>query len=239
MKLIDLKKLFLLLLLMSSSLFSETIGKASWYGEKFHGKKTASGELFNMYDYTAAHPSYPFGTMLKVTNLSNNKSVKVRVTDRGPYTDDRIIDISFQSAEEIGMIAQGVAEVRVEKIDMESSQPMEIYPLDENEIAVVKKSDVKREKIEDEEHDQVIVQRSEVKSDNKEPIKLQIASFSIKENAEKFIESEKNSYDLKIEELYVEHLNKTLYKVVILCDSKDMVKDIRDSKKYHGAYVFK
>lgn len=243
MKSIHLKKLFLLLLLFTaSSLFAETVGKASWYGEKFHGKKTASGELFNMYDYTAAHPSYAFGTMLKVTNLSNNKSIKVRVTDRGPYADNRIIDISFQSAKEIGMVESGIAEVRVEKIDIESSTPTEIYPLDSNESisdtepAISKSVKVKSQKLEFDE-DQLIVQHSEAKSEDKEFIKLQIASFSTKENAEKFMKYEENDYDMEIEKLYVKHLNKTLYKVVILCESSIMVKDIRDSKKYNGAYI--
>lgn len=241
MKSIHLKKLSLLLLLFTaSSLFAETVGKASWYGEEFHGKKTASGELFNMYDYTASHPSYPFGTMLKVTNLSNNKSIKVRVIDRGSYSDNGIIDISFQSAKEIGMVESGVADVKVEKIDMESSTPTEMYPLDLNEsildIEPVINTSVKSQKLKLDE-DQVIVQRSESKSEDKKIIKLQIASFLTKENAEKFMEYEKNDYNMEIEKLYVQHLDKTFYKVVILCESSMMLQDIRDSKKYNGAYI--
>ena len=230
MKAIHLKKLFLLLLLSSSVLFSKTIGEASWYGEKFHGKKTASGELFNMYDYTAAHPYYAFGTMLNVTNLSNNKSIKVRVTDRGPYSDERIIDLSFQAAEEIGMVQSGVAKVSVEKVDIPTSNPLEIYPIEsEEEVDFL-------------EEDQVFVPVKKTATERKakekkEDIKLQIASFSTKENAEKFIQHEKSSYKMERVEMYVKHLNKTLYKVVILCDSSTMVKDILNSKKYKGAYI--
>ena len=223
MKSIYLKKLFLLLLLSSSFLFSATTGKASWYGKKFHGKKTASGELFNMYDYTAAHPSYAFGTMLKVTNLSNNKSINVRVTDRGPYADDRIIDLSFQAAKEIGMLPNGVAKVKVEKVNIQTSNTSEIYPIESDE-GVDSLSENK-----------VILDVK--KNEIKEKIKLQIASFSKKENAEKYINHEKNAYKIQIEEVYVKHLEKTLYKVIIVCDSSTMVQDIRDSKKYKGAYI--
>ena len=250
MKAIHLKKLFLLLLLSSSVLFSKTIGKASWYGEKFHGKKTASGELFNMYDYTAAHPSYAFGTMLKVTNLSNKKSIKVRVTDRGPYTDERIIDLSFQAAEEIGMVQSGVAKVSVEKVDIPSSDPIEIlYPIElEEEVAVleedqvfvaVKKTATKEKASEKKAPEEMLDEVFSLRKakEKKEDIMLQIASFSTKKNAEKFIKHEKSTYTMEIADMYVKHLNKTLYKVVILCDSSTMVQDILNAKKYRGAYI--
>ena len=79
-------------------------GMASWYGKKFHGKKTASGERFNMYELTAAHRTLPFGTKVKVTNLENNKSVVVRINDRGPHVKGRIIDLSYAAAKKIDMI---------------------------------------------------------------------------------------------------------------------------------------
>ncbi len=77
-------------------------GVASWYGKKFHGRKTANGEFYNMHDYTAAHPKYPFGTILRVTNLENGKDVIVRVNDRGPFRRGRKLDLSFAAAQEIG-----------------------------------------------------------------------------------------------------------------------------------------
>lgn len=93
------------------------IGYASWYGPGFHGRRTASGEIFNMYDYTAAHRSLPFGTRVRVTNLKNGKSVVVRINDRGPAKKDRIIDLSYQAAKKIDMIRDGIVKVRVEVIE--------------------------------------------------------------------------------------------------------------------------
>jgi len=87
-------------------------GIASWYGPGFHGRKTASGEIFNTYDFTAAHKTLPFHTYLKVTNLENGKSVIVKVNDRGPYVGARIIDLSKASRDAIGM--DGLAKVRLE-----------------------------------------------------------------------------------------------------------------------------
>ena len=91
-------------------------GTASWYGPGFHGRRTASGEVFDMYDYTAAHPFLPFGTRVRVTNLANHRSVVVRINDRGPHAKNRIIDLSYQAAKKIGMIGPGTAKVRVEVV---------------------------------------------------------------------------------------------------------------------------
>ncbi len=89
-------------------------GKASWYGGFFHGRRAASGERYDMEEFTAAHKTLPFGTEVLVTRLDNSKSVLVRVTDRGPYIAGRIIDLSRAAAEAIGMIGQGVAKVRID-----------------------------------------------------------------------------------------------------------------------------
>lgn len=90
-------------------------GKASFYAKKFNGRKTASGERLHPDSLTCAHRTYPFGTRLKVTNPANGRSVVVRVTDRGPYVKGRIIDLSIRAAREIGIIAQGIAPVVVER----------------------------------------------------------------------------------------------------------------------------
>ena len=92
------------------------IGYASWYGKKFHGRPTASGEIYNMYDLTAAHKKLPLGTYVKVTNLSNGKSVVVKINDRGPYVGNRIIDLSYAAAKKIGMVEKGVQKVKIEAI---------------------------------------------------------------------------------------------------------------------------
>lgn len=98
-------------------------GVASWYGSKFHGKLTANGETYNMNDMTAAHRSLPFNTIVKVTNLDNGKSVRVRINDRGPYVDNRIIDLSREAARRIDMENAGVANVRIELVS-EGDRPV-------------------------------------------------------------------------------------------------------------------
>ena len=92
-------------------------GKASYYSKKFSGRQTASGERLHHDSLTCAHRTYPFGTLLKVTNPANGKEVIVRVTDRGPYVKGRIIDLSVRAARELGIIAQGIAPVTVERYD--------------------------------------------------------------------------------------------------------------------------
>jgi rare lipoprotein A len=93
-------------------------GEASYYAEKFHGKQTANGEIFDMYKISAAHKTLPFNTILKVTNLENKKSVVVRVNDRGPYKNGRVLDLSYQAAQEIDMISSGVIKVKIQIVKM-------------------------------------------------------------------------------------------------------------------------
>jgi rare lipoprotein A len=89
-------------------------GLASYYSDKFHGRKTASGETFNMYKLTAAHRTLPFGTKLKVTCINTGKSTVVTVTDRGPFHGNRALDLSYGAARAIGIIDQGVAKVKID-----------------------------------------------------------------------------------------------------------------------------
>src|SRR5262245_17651007 len=89
-------------------------GLASWYGPQFHGRRTASGEVFNQDKFTAAHPTLPWGSKVKVTNLTNGKSVDVRINDRGPYGKGRIIDVSRAAARALDMVGQGLATVQIE-----------------------------------------------------------------------------------------------------------------------------
>ncbi len=91
-------------------------GVASYYGAKHQGKRTASGERFNQYALTAAHRKLPFGTRVKVTNLKNDRTVVVRINDRGPHTRGRLIDLSREAAEELGMLRSGTARVRVQSL---------------------------------------------------------------------------------------------------------------------------
>jgi rare lipoprotein A len=89
-------------------------GKASWYGAPFHGRQASNGEIYDMNKLTAAHRTLPFNTVVRVTNVSNGKSTTVRITDRGPFVDNRIIDLSYAAAKEIGSIGPGVVPVRIE-----------------------------------------------------------------------------------------------------------------------------
>ncbi|WP_318247425.1 septal ring lytic transglycosylase RlpA family protein [Microbulbifer agarilyticus] len=92
-------------------------GHASWYGTKFHGRKTANGEVYNMYAMSAAHKTLPLPSYAKVTNLDNGRSIIVRVNDRGPFVPGRIIDLSYTAAQKLGYIDKGVARVEVEALD--------------------------------------------------------------------------------------------------------------------------
>jgi len=91
-------------------------GIASWYGKDFHGRHTASGEIYNMYGLSAAHKVLPLGTRVRVINLSNSRSVIVPINDRGPFIKGRVIDMSYGAAKKLGMVKEGLAKVRIEVI---------------------------------------------------------------------------------------------------------------------------
>jgi len=108
---------------MASSLGFKQRGLASWYGQKFHGHLTSNGETYDMYAMTAAHKSLPLPTYARITNLGNNKTVIVRVNDRGPFHGDRVIDLSYAAASKLDYRKTGVAEVLVEAIDADQWSP--------------------------------------------------------------------------------------------------------------------
>ncbi len=93
--------------------FSQT-GKASWYGPRFHGRKTANGERFDQNALTAAHRTLPLGSIVTVRNVENGRTVRVRINDRGPYVEGRVIDLSREAARRLGLVQDGVASVRIE-----------------------------------------------------------------------------------------------------------------------------
>lgn len=98
--------------------------KASWYGPGFHGRKTANGEKFDQMSYTAAHKSLRFGTLLKITNPKNGKSIVVRINDRGPYIEGRDLDLSKAAALELGLMRKGVARLKVEELKINGLDEM-------------------------------------------------------------------------------------------------------------------
>src|SRR5882724_9396736 len=104
------------------------IGTASWYGDYFQGKATASGEPYNMYDLTAAHPTLPLGSWVRVTNLRNGRAVVVRINDRGPVVPGRIIDLSYNTARVLQFQSQGLQRVRLDVVRTKAPQPQAAQP---------------------------------------------------------------------------------------------------------------
>ncbi|NLW68283.1 MAG: septal ring lytic transglycosylase RlpA family protein [Bacteriovoracaceae bacterium] len=93
-------------------------GIASWYGKDFHGRPTASGEIYDMYGFSAAHKTIPLGSTVRVTHLGNGRSIVVPINDRGPFVGERIIDLSYGAARHLGMVKEGIAKVRVEVLQI-------------------------------------------------------------------------------------------------------------------------
>ena len=147
-------------------------GMASWYGREFHGKKTASGEKFNMNDLTAAHKTLAFGTILEVKNLDNGKTVKVKINDRGPYKGERIIDLSYDAAKEIGMVSKGEVLVGINIIGKASAKKSKI------------KSKIKPRDVEPVSEDQE-ADNEDQKQSKKESLSIQAGAFYSKKNADK------------------------------------------------------
>lgn len=110
-------------------------GVASWYGKKFHGQKTSIGEIYDMYGMTAAHTTLPIPSYARVTNLANNKSVIVRVNDRGPFLHERIIDLSYTAAAKLGIIGKGQGQVEVESLNGDENTSAPISPIYKEAVA--------------------------------------------------------------------------------------------------------
>lgn len=132
------KNLFLLALMLLSfaGMQAQEFGVASYYADAFHGRKTASEEIYDANKMTAAHKELPFGTMIRVTRLDNNKSVVLRVNDRGPFISGRIVELSKVAAQKIGLIRDGIAEVKVEivkeKAELAEKSAKKVTPKPEN-----------------------------------------------------------------------------------------------------------
>lgn len=125
-------------------------GNASWYGKKFHGHKTSNGEIYDMFSMSAAHKNLPLPSFVKVTNLSNNKTVIVRVNDRGPFHSERIIDLSYAAAYKLDMLKSGTAKVSIELIIPEADSTTLFKPTPEWFIQVLASSNkIKTQQIAD------------------------------------------------------------------------------------------
>lgn len=169
-------------------------GMASWYGKKFHGKKAASGEIYNMYDKTAAHKTLPFGTYVRVKNLSNLKEVTVKINDRGPFVKGRIIDLSYDAARKVGLVGPGVARVRVVALS--------------KEVGKIKSGNKYRPLI-------------EAKDFKKGKFTIQVGAFKDKENAKRLAERLRVIFDHVTITTYISYEGKILYRVRVSL-SKDL-----------------
>lgn len=204
-------------------LYYNKTGIASWYGPKFHGKLTANGEIYNQYALTAAHKTLPLPSAVKVTNLKNNKSIVLRINDRGPFVNDRIIDLSSKAADILDLKREGTGLVRVqilrekslylEKLAKQGSFP-EINNLKETELPNITIPSKVAVKIKDTKNQKIVTKKINynLKNLNKEyKIYIKLASFSSKKNAE--IMKKKVSYIDKVKIYKIYKLNKTLYQV--------------------------
>lgn len=153
-------------------------GIASWYGKKFHGQRTSVGEVYDMYAMTAAHPTLPLPSYARVTNLANQKSVVVRVNDRGPFLHERVVDVSYTAAHKLGILGDGSAEVEVESLaanavtnPIAASEPVQSQPLENSAPAIVAVAPVALASLEN--------------SDTN--VYLQLGAFESQQNAESFL----------------------------------------------------
>lgn len=190
------------------------VGKASWYGKPFHKRLTASGERYNMYHMTAAHRTYAMNTVLKVTNLSNKRSVKVRINDRGPFYHSRDIDLSYGAAKKLGITHKGIGKVKIEVI---SSGKKNKYSKAKSTKKIVKSS------------------KKIAKNSNSKKHTVQIASFYDMKSAKEFMKKQ-NLKDLSIIKKYLVSQKKTTYRVVVKCNPWE-AKHLIKSKKFDGAYL--
>jgi len=145
---IFLKVLFLnLIFSINLSAQQEEVGIASYYSDKFHGKPTASGKLYNKNAMTGAHKTLPFGTVLKVTRMDNGKSVRVKINDRGPFISGRVVEISRAAAEKIGLVKAGVAEVRLDIVKELTEEEMTAKPAPKKETTKPKPAEIVTERV--------------------------------------------------------------------------------------------
>jgi rare lipoprotein A len=209
--------------LIISSFAQIQTGKASFYADKFEGSPTASGEKYRSSKLTAAHKTLPFGTRIRVTNLSNNQTVEVLVNDRGPYVENRVIDLSKAAAEKLGFVNQGLADIRLEVIDAgdgKTSDPaktIDHVSVDEKEFY-----DLEIERL------------------NPKGFGIQIGTYQELVNLMRLSDNLKNSYKKKVA-VQVKILNGVKYYTIILgqFSTRSKAEDFRNQirKKFPDAFL--
>lgn len=175
--------------------FKQT-GFASWYGTKFHGRKTSSGEPYDMYAMTGAHKTLPLPTYAKITNKENNKSIIIKINDRGPFHDNRILDLSYAAAAKLGVLSRGTAKIELAAIDPLSFN--KVRPKDNKYNKHIKNN---------------IVSAAITKEPSYKSVVVQIGAFTEKHLAEKLVNSASNIIDHPIKIYNDNTNNKSLYRV--------------------------
>ncbi|HXL01396.1 MAG: septal ring lytic transglycosylase RlpA family protein [Dysgonamonadaceae bacterium] len=132
---------------LSFPVFSQEKGKASFYAHKMQGRKTSSGEPYHSDSLTCAHRSYPFGTLLMVKNPKNEKMVVVKVTDRGPFKKNRLIDLSYAAAKQLGIIRQGIAEIELKEWEFSPTPPIQSFDIKKLALPVETTIDISKKLI--------------------------------------------------------------------------------------------
>jgi len=199
--------------LQSEGRYDQT-GIASWYGKKFHGLRTANGEIYDMHALSAAHKTLPLPTLMRVTNLENGRSITVRVNDRGPFVKDRLIDLSYAAATALGYAKQGTAHVRVQSLQISPS------PIQENMAmgATLKAADHQANSITVSSPEQLSLPASAAAG----KIFVQLGAFGSESNANRLQNKLKNNFPAA-HTIAVHIAEKTLYRVRI-GPFEDMVK---------------
>ncbi len=224
-----------------SQTLHETEGFASYYSEEFNGRQTSNGEIYDMNKLTAAHPYLPFNTWVRVTNVANQKSVTVRINDRGPFARNRIIDLSFAAAKALGMLGPGSIYVKLEII----SPPFET----ENEITTVTIPQLEKDEVNlrftSKTKDQIPagsitdygLYDSRFEKINSLGYVIQLASFSELKNAKLFLD---NNDDVDRNELYIYYAGPSIYRIVVgVFSNKQIAENRRNelSEHYPGCFV--
>lgn len=241
----------LIFLFLSNQIFSqklyETEGFASYYAEDFHGKLTSSGEVYDMHKLTCAHPYLPFNTWLKVTNLANQKSVIVRVNDRGPFAKNRIIDLSYAAARQLGMLGPGTIYVKIEIVSPPLTQPepdigrvpkeTPIPQLDENEVRLrFRTKPYEPEKSKNISGFGLFNSKYE-KIEISSGYLIQLSSFSTQKNAQIFIDQ---IDEIDRNQLFIYHPSPGIFRVVVGIFNSMREAQIKKSeieKYYPGCFV--
>ena len=198
-------------------------GVASWYGPNFHGKKTSNGEVYDMHKLTAAHKTLPMNTVVQVTNLKNNKSIQLRINDRGPFVKDRIIDLSLASARALDVYDHGTTEVKVKILGFNAQ-------VDRPHKSGSSASSGNNWLFSSKQNNQVALEK----------IKLQIGAFSSLQQAQSLAkEYGTQRYASKVYKHFSHSSGKTIYKVVLQnFQSENEARDFQRNKNLQDSFIF-